>query len=86
MTGARIDRPQGDTALSPRQCRAALALLDWNVRHLGRMAGTDHRAIRLWERGLNPQGSAIAARLYSALVAAGVEFRDNGAIWLNDRA
>lgn len=70
--------------LTPRKCRAAMALLGWTVRDLGRRTGIGHRPIRLWERGLYRDGRELAARLHTFIVAAGVEFRDDGSVWLSD--
>lgn len=73
---------QSHVPLAPRKCRAALALLGWSVRDLGRASGVAPQAIRLWERGIVPLDTGASARVQTCLSEAGIDFREDGTVRL----
>jgi transcriptional regulator with XRE-family HTH domain len=64
--------------MTPPQCRAARALLDWSQQELADASLVGNATIRNFESGRSdPQNSTLAA-LQRALEAAGVEFTNGG--------
>jgi transcriptional regulator with XRE-family HTH domain len=64
--------------VTPAQCRAARALLDWTQDDLAVAAQVGVVTIRQFERGVSHPRRAILAALRRALEAAGVRFIDRG--------
>lgn len=62
--------------LSPEQCRAARALLDWSQQHLAEKSGVGIVTIRQLEAGANAPRRATLDVVRRALEGAGVEFID----------
>jgi transcriptional regulator with XRE-family HTH domain len=63
--------------ISPAQCRAARALLDWTQAHLAAKAIVTPREVQLFERGDRP---SIGTDLAAVLMAAGVRFVEGGVV------
>ena len=59
-------------AISPEQCRAARALLDWTQEDLAERAEVSRSTIREFERGHHALNKASAAMVVAAVQAAGV--------------
>jgi transcriptional regulator with XRE-family HTH domain len=64
--------------LTPAQCRAARALLDWTQDDLSRVAEVGAVTIRQFENGNSEPRRAILTALRRALEEAGVRFIDRG--------
>ena len=64
--------------MTPAQCRAARALLDWTQEDLARRAQVGVVTLRQFERGVSQPRRAILAALRRALEVAGVRFIDRG--------
>jgi transcriptional regulator with XRE-family HTH domain len=62
--------------ISPSQCRAARALLDWSQQQLADNAGVGIVTIRQLESGIHEPRRATLDVVRRALEAAGVEFID----------
>jgi transcriptional regulator with XRE-family HTH domain len=62
--------------ISPRQCRAARALLDWSQQELADRAGVGIVTIRQLEAGAHEPRRATLDVVRRALEAAGVDFID----------
>ncbi|GAN60912.1 hypothetical protein ACI01nite_11930 [Acetobacter cibinongensis] len=63
-----------DLALTPAQCRAARALIEWSQESLSNAANVSRHTVKDFERGVrNPYPNNLAA-IRSALEGAGVEF------------
>ena len=60
--------------LSPAQCRAARALLNWSQEDLVRACGITKKTIADFERGATTPRPQTLARIAAALKAAGIEF------------
>ena len=60
--------------MTPAQCRAARALIDWTQDDLARSASVGVVTIRQFERGATQPRRAILAALRRALEEAGVKF------------
>jgi transcriptional regulator with XRE-family HTH domain len=60
--------------MTPAQCRAARALIDWTQKDLGRSASVGEVTIRQFERGATSPRRAILAALRRALEESGVKF------------
>lgn len=65
-------------SLTPAQCRAARALLDWTQDVLAERAGVSRGTIRGFENGQHALQRATAAALRRALEEAGVVLLDAG--------
>ena len=65
-------------ALTPEQCRAARALLDWTQDRLAEQAGVSRGTIRGFESGQHMLQRASQAALCQALAAAGVILLEAG--------
>lgn len=64
--------------MTPAQCRAARALLDWSQFDLVEHSGVSAKSITDYERGLTkPYGRTLTA-LKAAFEAAGIEFINRG--------
>lgn len=70
--------------MTPAQCRAARALLDWTIFDLSRASGVMPRTVGAWERGKHPSIGTMVSRMQRALEAAGVEFGDDGHVRLKE--
>ena len=64
--------------MTPAQCRAARALLDWTQRKLAKMAALGLSTIVDFERDRRAVSESAAAAIRAPLEAAGVEFIDDG--------
>ena len=65
-----------DMSVTPEQCRAARALLDWSQSALAEATGSGQSTIAKFERGVrNPHASTLKT-IRTTLEAAGVEFID----------
>jgi transcriptional regulator with XRE-family HTH domain len=62
--------------ISPAQCRAARALLDWQQRDLAKKSGVSKQAILQFERGRRASWPRTLDDLREAFEDAGVEFLD----------
>lgn len=62
--------------LTPEQCRAARALLDWTQDDLAEQAGVSRGTVRGFEGGLHGLQRGTAAAIRGALEAAGVVLLD----------
>jgi transcriptional regulator with XRE-family HTH domain len=60
--------------MTPSQCRAARALIDWTQDDLSRAAEVGVVTLRQFERGASEPRRAILAALRRALEEAGVKF------------
>jgi transcriptional regulator with XRE-family HTH domain len=64
--------------MTPAQCRAARALLDWSQSDLVEHSGVSPKSITDYERGLTrPYGRTLTA-IVAAFEAAGIEFINRG--------
>jgi len=70
LASTRISRAM----LTPAQCRAARALIDWNQQELADAAGVGVATIRLFEADKGEQRRAALRVVRQALEEAGVEF------------
>jgi transcriptional regulator with XRE-family HTH domain len=65
--------------MTPEQCRAARALLDWSQEDLAERSGVAARTVRYFEKDMREPIPANLAALQSALERAGVIFiAENG--------
>jgi transcriptional regulator with XRE-family HTH domain len=64
--------------VTPAQCRAARALLDWTQNDLAMAAQVGVVTLRQYEKGASQPRRAILAALSRALEEAGVRFIDRG--------
>ena len=62
--------------ITPEQCRAARALLDWSQTTLAEAAKAGQSTIAKFERGLRSPHASTLTSIRAALEAAGVEFLD----------
>ena len=62
--------------ISPAQCRAARALLDWTQNELAIRVGVALRTIRDFENGRREPLKIVRAAIQQAFEEAGVEFLD----------
>jgi transcriptional regulator with XRE-family HTH domain len=60
--------------MTPAQCRAARALLDWSQGDLARRSDVAARTVRTFETGLREISEAKLEALQTALEKGGVEF------------
>lgn len=67
---------KGFMILTPEQCRAARALLDWTQPDLAEASGIARQTIMRFERGHNLPHPGNRKVLRETLEAAGVEFLD----------
>ena len=65
---------RGDLAITPEQCRAARALLNWSQPDLAKAAGTGRSSIANFERGARTPHPRNLKTLRATLEAADVEF------------
>jgi transcriptional regulator with XRE-family HTH domain len=68
--------------LTPTECRAARALLDWSQDDLALKSGVSKRAITNFEKGHTTPIRANLAAIKGALEIGGVEFLEDGALRL----
>lgn len=67
-------------AITPTQCRAARAGLEWSREELATRAGLGERTIIDFERGAREPHANNRAAIRAAFEAAGVTFEANGCI------
>ena len=65
--------------LSPTQCRAARALLNWSQEDLVRASGITKKTIADFERGATRPRANTLFQIQAALEANGIEFINGGA-------
>lgn len=63
-------------SITPRECRAARAGLEWSRDDLAKRAGLSDRTITDFERGAREPHSNNLAAIRHAFETAGVKFRD----------
>lgn len=64
--------------MTPKQCRAGRALLDWEMQRLAREVGVSRNTVSRFERGEDALQSTVL-KMQQAMEKAGVEFLpDNG--------
>ncbi|WP_202205796.1 helix-turn-helix domain-containing protein [Acetobacter persici] len=63
-----------DLDLTPAQCRAARALIEWSQEALSSAANVSRHTVKDFERGVRTPYPNNLAAIRSALEAAGVEF------------
>jgi len=63
--------------MTPRQCAAARAALDLNVRELAALAGVGVNTVNRFERGLRDTPAEQRGRIKAALEARGVVFLED---------
>ncbi|MFS8370712.1 helix-turn-helix domain-containing protein [Acetobacter indonesiensis] len=63
-----------DLDLSPAQCRAARALIEWSQEALSNAANVSRHTVKDFERGVRTPYPNNLAAMRSALEAAGVQF------------
>ena len=68
------------TRITPAQCRAARALLDWSIKMAANQAGISMNTIGHFERGNGMMTDGNKRHLVAALTAAGIVFIPNGVI------
>ena len=73
---------QNQMSLTPEQCRAARALLNWSQTDLANASGTARATVADFERSERQPYSSSLASLREALETAGVEFiaRNGGGV------
>ncbi|WP_454684877.1 helix-turn-helix domain-containing protein [Ancylobacter moscoviensis] len=64
--------------MTPAQCRAARALLDWSQQQLADTAGVGVVTVRQLEAGSSQPRRATMDVLRQAFESAGIQFLDNG--------
>ncbi len=64
--------------LTPEQCRAARALLDWKQEELREKSGISQKTIADFERDRRQPLVPTLVKLRQTFEAAGIEFLDNG--------
>jgi predicted transcriptional regulator len=64
--------------MTPAQCRAARALLDWSQFDLVKHSGVSQTSIAVFERGLSKPYGRTRTALIAAFEAAGIEFINRG--------
>ena len=76
MSGSDEAGPSGwsPNTISPAQCRAGRALLDWSAGDLAAKVGLDERFVRAFESNTGDPSSGQVEALRSALMRAGVVF------------
>ena len=62
--------------ITPEQCRAARALLDWSQSALAEATGSGQSTVAKFERGIREPHASTLKKLRATLEAAGVEFID----------
>ena len=62
--------------ITPEQCRAARALLDWSQSALAEATGAGQSTVAKFERGIREPHASTLKKLRATLEAAGVEFID----------
>jgi transcriptional regulator with XRE-family HTH domain len=73
MTASEIG---SNCAITPSQCRAARALLDWSMERLAGESGLPRRTLIRFEGSEGSPRTATIAAIRAALEAAGVQFID----------
>lgn len=63
--------------ISPGQCRAARALLDWTQEELARKVGVALRTIRDFENGRRQPLKVVRASIQQAFEQSGIQFLEN---------
>jgi transcriptional regulator with XRE-family HTH domain len=70
--------------ISPAQCRAARALLNWTQHQLADRSGLGFSTIRDFEKGRHVPYATNLAIIEQALTEAGVKFLDGNCVCLPD--
>jgi transcriptional regulator with XRE-family HTH domain len=75
-------------ALTPAQCRAARALLNWSQEDLVRRSGTTRKIVADFDRGATRPHPRNMARIKAAFEAQGIEFlsRNGEGLFLGRKA
>jgi transcriptional regulator with XRE-family HTH domain len=73
-------------SITPAQCRAARALLDWSQEHLSEKSGVGAKTIVDFEQGKRSPFARTIRDLQEALEAAGIEFTNGDAPGLRLKA
>jgi DNA-binding XRE family transcriptional regulator len=76
--GVRSELPEDRVEITPAQCRAARALVDFTQRQLADAAGLSVSTLADFERSIRPVSGHLTAAIRRALEAAGVEFTNGG--------
>ncbi|WP_238258091.1 helix-turn-helix domain-containing protein [Methylobacterium gnaphalii] len=66
------------STMTPAQCRAARAMINWSTGDLAAKVGLDEALVRSFEKGMGDTPSGQIEALRSALVRAGVIFTNDG--------
>lgn len=69
---------QSPDTMTPEQCRAARALLNWSVADLASKGGWDEELLRNFEMGVTETPSGTIEAVRSALMTGGVIFTNGG--------
>ena len=67
-------------SITPEQCRAARALLDWSQPDLVKASGVARSTITRFERGSHKPHASNLAALRVTFEKAGVQFTDEGGV------
>ena len=66
--------------ITAMQCRAARAILEWNVKDLAAKAKVAPNTVVRFENGIGTSNAPTLAMIRQAFEAAGVRFSDDGGI------
>ena len=80
MRFAQIDRHSRGMDISPAQCRAARALLNWTQEKLAEKVGVAHKTIHSFESEQRTPHKFSRAAIKQAFEEAGIEFTSNDGV------